>query len=49
MEESQAWDLYFASLVAFTIHPGYNRPPTVKKLAKKADEMIVERRKRWQP
>jgi len=53
MSDAQAWDLYFASLMAFTIHPGYFKTPellpSVQDMAKRADEMLVERRERWQP
>ncbi len=41
------WDIYFASLVAMSIHPGYTRQdteqPTIKQLADLADEMKKER------
>ncbi len=38
------WDLYFASLVAWTLHPGYLRegcsPPDLEALAQLADQMM---------
>ncbi len=47
----EIWDIYYASLVAMTLHPGYNRPdtrkPTLEHCAKIADQMveIAEKRK----
>ena len=39
-----AWDLYFASLVGWLLHPGYLRPgtsrPDLNELADLADEMV---------
>lgn len=40
-----AWEIYFASLVAMTMHPGYLRPdtpkPTLEELAELADKMVL--------
>ncbi len=45
------WDLYYASLMAFTLHPGYlkpgSNPPSPADVAVLADEMLKEREKRW--
>ncbi len=44
------WDLYFASIAAMSLHPGYNRGNVekldIKDCAKIADEMLKEREKR---
>ena len=46
----EVWDLYFASIVGFTAHPGYEREgtkkPTVAEAAAIADQMMAERNKR---
>lgn len=46
----EVWDLYFASLVSFTAHPGYLREgthkPTIEECAAMADAMVDERNKR---
>jgi len=38
------WNLYFASLVSMSLHPGYLRPdtekPTLHELAQLADQML---------
>ena len=50
--EMTVWDLYFAGLVAMTLHPGFNREgtvkPTIEDCAETADQMITERNKRCQ-
>ena len=44
----EIFDLYFASLVGITLHPGYNRdnatPLTLEDCAKMADEMLEIRK-----
>jgi len=47
-----AWDMYFASVMAMSLHPGAKRdtdyagPQTVAECAKLADEMLKERDER---
>lgn len=44
------WDLYFAQLVAWRLHPGYLRdgakPLSIEECAKLADEMFSVRQER---
>ncbi len=48
MDDKTAWDIYFAGLVAMTIHPGFQRPdtvkPTLEQCAEMADQMLKYRR-----
>ncbi len=43
------WDVYFCGLVSMTLHPGFNKPdtvrPTIQELAGVADLMLSEREK----
>ncbi len=45
------WDIYYASIVAMTIHPGYTKenanPMNLKDAALFADLMLKEREKRY--
>lgn len=49
-EEVAVWDVYFAEVYSWTLHPGYYREnatkPTMEQCADQADEMIAFRRKR---
>ncbi len=51
MDEPTAWDLYFSGVVAFACHPGFQREgtekPTIEQCANIADQMLAERRRRW--
>lgn len=45
----EIWDLYFAQLAAWRLHPGYQREgakvPSFSEIAEMADEMLKEREK----
>lgn len=51
-EERLAWDMYFHTLVGWSYHPGATRDGSARlsifDAAKLADEMLVERRRRFQ-
>lgn len=44
MDDKNIWCIYFASLTAMTLHPGYQRPDTeelsMKIIANLADDML---------
>lgn len=46
----EVFDLYFATVVGMTIHPGFNKPethkPTLDELAELVTEML-ETREKW--
>jgi len=51
MNEQAAWDIYYAQLVSWSLHPGYVRPEvnalTLVECAALADKMLKEREVRW--
>jgi hypothetical protein len=49
-DSMRAWDVYFASVVSMSLHPGYNRDNveklTIEDCGDIADQMQIERVKR---
>ena len=50
MDDKASWDLYFAGIVGWTLHPGYLREnaerPNLEECAKLADEMLKIKQER---
>ena len=50
LETFQQWDIYFASLAGWMLHPGYQREdttvPTIQQIADMCDAMMEERNAR---
>lgn len=44
--EAMAWDIYYASICAMALHPGFRGEPDYARMAYHADLMLLERRKR---
>lgn len=45
-DEQLAWDLYYASICAMALHPGFRHEPNYERMAYQADLMLEQRRKR---
>ncbi len=46
----EVFDLYFASVVSWTLHPGYNKPDTPKPSLAELRELVeamLEEREKW--
>ncbi len=52
MGKKTTWDLYFLTIVGWSLHPGYQRNPesklTLDEAAHMADEMLRVREEKWQ-
>jgi hypothetical protein len=50
-QEVVAWDMFACAALTMALHPGSTRdgaiPPTIKDIAWVADQMMVERKKRF--
>lgn len=45
-DERRAWDIYYASICAMALHPGFRHEPDYERMAYQADLMLEQRRAR---
>ncbi len=51
MDEKLAWDIYYAQICSWGLHPGWQKyatkAPTIEECAEMADAMLEQRKERW--